>query len=141
MDSPIISKQCTRLPNTPTDVPKPKTHIAICGGMLTFGDLGTSAFALKSLPIPFVWIWLAWATALFAGVFCLNRRWHRALLFNSGVVAVALAGTEAYLAFHQTEGPTYSEGYSVKDDVLGSARLGIGNRTRGDPPQPNWSTT
>jgi hypothetical protein len=94
---------------------------------LTFVALTLSVLSLKAMPMPFVWIGLVWAFALFAAIVCLRRPWSPALvflLFNGGVIAAAFAAAEAYLLIHEAESPEsprYSSEYPVKDDVLGSA--------------------
>lgn len=56
----------------------------------------------------------------------MRRPWPPAPVFfllNAGVLAVAFAAIEAYLAGHEDEPPSYSNGYQVRDDVLGSVPL------------------
>lgn len=92
--------------------------------LLTFAALALSALSLKALPMPFVWIGLTWALALFGGIVYLRRPWPRALLFlflNASITAVMFTATEAYLSVLEIEAPSYSDGYRVRDDVLGTA--------------------
>ena len=81
-----------------------------------------SAFSLKYLPGPFIWISLIWAFALFAAIVYLRRPWSRVVVFlllNASVTAVAFAAAEAYLSLQEAKPPIYSDGYRIKEDVLG----------------------
>ena len=94
--------------------------------------LAISAFALKALPAPFVWIDLTWACALVAGLFCMHgprRRWSlsclrgewfRPILFHIAVALVALASAEAYFSLHYNGPALYSSAFYVLDDAMGA---------------------
>ena len=98
------------------------THRILYLFLLTLGALAISAFSLKALPMPFVWIDLTWAGALIGGQFCLQGSWPRAILFNISFALAMLAAGEVYLSVHEMvfDPPTYSDTFFVKDDVLGT---------------------
>jgi hypothetical protein len=83
--------------------------------------LALSVLSLKVLPMPFLWLDLVWTAGFFAGIFCLEDAWLRAILFNFSVVAAILAAGEAYFSLKQSAAPVYSEGYRVEDPILGYA--------------------
>ena len=83
--------------------------------------VAASLLILMAAPAPFFWIWLTWAAALFATVFCVRGAWLRPILFNLGFVACLLAAAEAYLIIHEYTGTTFSDGFVVDDPVLGRA--------------------
>src|SRR5262245_41293491 len=94
--------------------------------LFTFTALTLSAFSLKVLPVPFIWIGLIWALVFFGGILCLHKPWPPALallLFNSSVMAAAFVSGEMYLAVQKVESPTYSDGYRSKNDILGTAPI------------------
>ncbi len=88
---------------------------------ILFTAVGTSLLILKAAPAPFFWIWLTWAAALFAAIFCVRGDWLRLTLFNLGFVSCLLATAEAYLITHEYTGTTFSDGFVVHDAVLGRA--------------------
>lgn len=59
--------------------------------------VAVSLLILKFAPAPFFWVWLAWAAALWAGMFGVQGYWPRAILFNLGIAASLLAAVEAGL--------------------------------------------
>jgi hypothetical protein len=84
--------------------------------------VAASILTLKAAPVPFFWLWLGWAAALFAAIFLVHGDWPRAILFSLGIVAILMASTEAYLSAHEYIPPVYPDGeYFVHDDVLGWA--------------------
>jgi hypothetical protein len=83
--------------------------------------VAVAALSLKKLPLPFTWMGLEWAVALFAMMFFVRGTWTRVILFHIGFFAVLVAGAEAYLALHESPAPAYSTRYKVLDDVLGYA--------------------
>ena len=117
-------------PGTP-DLDHAATIPAAVGGKVTWrGVLPVSIFSiavaaslliLKAAPAPFFWIWITWAGALFGATLCVRGFWLRPILFNIGFVACLLASVEAYLITHEYTDTTFSEGFIVRDPVLGLA--------------------
>lgn len=94
------------------------------------------AFALASLewlPVPYVWIGIAFAAAAIAGAWQLRGGWLGAPLLSLAAAALALALGEAALAWLEQRDPIQhvTEGYELdySDDVLGTAPL-PGTRAR-----------
>jgi len=101
---------------------RPQVRHRIYFAALSIAVLAFSAFALKTLPLPFVWMGLSWAGAFFAAILGLKAPWSRAVVFNCGFLCAGLAAVEAYVALHPRPAPMYSGGsYKVWDDVLGYA--------------------
>lgn len=82
-----------------------------------------SALSLKYLPLPYAWIALAWAAACIVGFSASTHAVARTLLVNLAVVWLALGAAEAYARFALNGGegiaPTYTEGYRLRDRILG----------------------
>jgi len=82
-----------------------------------------SALSLKYLPLPYAWIALAWAAACIVGFSASTHAVARTLLVNLAVVWLALGAPEAYARFALNGGegiaPTYTEGYRLRDRILG----------------------
>ena len=88
---------------------------------ILFIAVAASLLILRAAPAPFFWLWLTWAAALFAAIFCVHGVWLRPILFNLGFVACLLAGVEAYFIAHEYTPPIFSDGFRVRDAVLGWA--------------------
>lgn len=88
---------------------------------ILFSAVAASLLILKFAPAPFFWLWLTWAAALFAAIFCVRGEWLRAILFNLGIVACLFAGIEAYFFTNEYVGPAFSDGFIVHDAILGWA--------------------
>ena len=88
--------------------------------LLGSGALAISAFSLKALPMPFVWINIAWAGALMGALFYFEGSWPRAFLFNIGFAFLLVAACEAYLSLREMtlDQPRYYNTFFVKDDLL-----------------------
>src|SRR6185503_19093736 len=92
--------------------------------VLVLSALAFTAFWLKTSAAPFVWLGLLWTFVCVAAALSLPRPWSRTLFFsflNAGVVAMAFAAAEAYLSREEFTGAQYSDGYMIKDEVLGVA--------------------
>jgi hypothetical protein len=97
--------------------------------VLLFGAVALSLVSLKFFPKPFIWVGMAWASALMLGTFFFRKPWQRATVFNIGFAAAMLTVAEAYFwffatgaaAFFVAGSATYPPGYVVRDDVLGYA--------------------
>ncbi len=55
------------------------------------------------------------------GAWQVKTTWIRAVFFNVAVLAVVLAGAETYLTISPPAHTTFSDGYMLEDDVLGTA--------------------
>ena len=93
--------------------------------------LALSAIALKLLPAPFIWIGWGWSFFLLAGAQKIQHANTKAASFSVAVLTILLAGTETYLTFHKPVRRTFSDGYFVSDDDLGTvpARSKVGHST------------
>jgi hypothetical protein len=84
--------------------------------------VAASFLILKAAPVPFFWLWLTWAAALFAAIFAVDGDWLRAILLTLGILAILMATAEGYLSVHEYTAPVYPDGgYFLPDDVLGWA--------------------
>jgi hypothetical protein len=90
-------------------------------GLLGLGGLTGSLAIIKIAPAPFFWIGITWGAILFAAVFVVRRTSVRAVLWNLGIVACALAIFEGYVITHEYTPPTFPNGLYVRDDALGWA--------------------
>ncbi len=89
---------------------------------ILLGAVSASILILKAAPVPFFWLWLTWAAALFAAIFPIRGDWLRATLVTLGIMAILMASAEAYLATHEYVPPVYPDGsFFVPDKVLGWA--------------------
>jgi hypothetical protein len=94
------------------------------GAFLTVLFVGSVALSLLILwagPMPFFWIFVIWAVALFWATFGVQGSWLRAIFVNLGIVACLLAGTETYLTLHEYTSPVTPPGFWAQNDVLGWA--------------------
>ena len=82
-------------------------------------SLVASLLFLKFAPAPFFWLLLTWAAALWSAMFGVKGSWPRAILFNLGIVPCLLAGIEAYLVTHEYTPSVFSDGFYVRDDIMG----------------------
>lgn len=95
------------------------------GALAAIAALGASAAALKFLPVPYFWIFIAWLVVFGAAARSTGNRSRQALGFNAAFVCLALAATELYLSagepvsYHSRLEVRYPDGYIVEDDVLG----------------------
>jgi hypothetical protein len=88
---------------------------------LLLAVVAASLLILKIAPAPFFWIGLLWAAGFFGAILLVHGSWPRAILFNLGIVACLLAGTEGYLVTREYTPAIVSNGFYVRDDVLGWA--------------------
>jgi hypothetical protein len=114
--SKIVSARSQALPRS-----RRRTRHALFLAFLASCSSAASLLILKFAPVPFFWIWAAWAAVSFVAIFQVQSDWPRAILLNFGIVACLLAGGEAYLSANEYTSPVYPDGYFKHDDVLGWA--------------------
>ena len=114
-----------------TESPAVATGASAWHGLPFLAGLTLSAGALRFLPAPFVWIGWGWSITLLASAWKSSSGRVRAVFFNVAVLTILLAGVETYLAIHQPVRKTFSDGYMLEDDVLGTvpARGIVGQST------------
>lgn len=108
-----------RIGETPKGQAGRRARIATLA-LAVFVALSASALCFRFLPIPFVWISWGGTATLLAGVWFLRKGFIRVVMFNAAVLLAAFAMAETYCTLHQPEHPTFSEGYYVSDEVLGT---------------------
>jgi hypothetical protein len=87
--------------------------------------LAFSAFSIKALPVPFVWVGITWACAFVVAALLLPRPWSRYrawffLFFNAAAVALLFTAGEVYLLLNERPPVRYSDQYFLEDGVLGT---------------------
>jgi hypothetical protein len=89
--------------------------------LLSFSSIAASVLILKFAPAPFFWFWLTVAATLWSATIGIHGSWHRAILFNLGILMCLLAGAEAYLVTHEYTTTIFSDDFLAPDDLLGWA--------------------
>lgn len=118
LEAPQVSGDCAIAIALPRErrILHPLTRVSVSLGLLV-----TSLLILKLAPVPFFWLYLAWAAVLFGAMFFVRGDWPRAILLNIGILLCMFAGVEAYFVRYEYTPPTISPGFNVHDEVLGWA--------------------